>query len=188
MDCFFSLADLLEANSLPTLDDIMSKRDNPECFFLFCDYFLSRVVGISVWKEGCLKTKVSQMATASDEAFALLLVENYWESWSKIDLDQYKIETTFDVASNRKRKRKTTWGKYTKSAYGARRYAGWMAEGLLRFNELFEEVKADRLKNGEAVEELYINHCVSNHSSPKKFAKVKNRDVIAICEDLTEDL
>jgi len=42
-----------------------------------------------------------------------------------------------------------------------------MAEGLLRFNKLFEEVKADRLKNGEVVEENYVNHCISNHSSPK---------------------
>ena len=55
----------------------------------------------------------------------------------------------------------------------ARSYAGWMAEGLLRFNELFEDVKADRLKNGEAVEELYINHCVSNHSSPKNWSRLK---------------
>jgi len=55
----------------------------------------------------------------------------------------------------------------------ARRYAGWMAEGLLRFNELFEEVKADRVKNGKAVEENYINHCVSNHSSPKKWSRLK---------------
>ncbi len=60
-----------------------------------------------------------------------------------------------------------------------------MAEGLLRFNKLFEEVKADRLKNGEAVEENYVNHCVSNHSSPQKMDKVKN---LAICEDLKEDL
>ena len=44
------------------------------------------------------------MATASDEAFAYSLVENYLESWSKIDLDQYKIESTFDAASNRKKK------------------------------------------------------------------------------------
>jgi len=167
MNCFFSIADLLEANSLPTLEDILKKRDNPECFFLFCDYFLSRIVGISVWREGCQKTKVSQMATASDEAFAYLLVENYWDSWSKLDLDQYKNESTFDVASNRKRKRKANWGKYTKSAYGARRYGGWTAEGLLRFNKLFEEVKADRLKNGEVVEGNYVNHCISNHSSPK---------------------
>jgi len=76
------------------------------------------------------------MATASDEAFAYLLVENYWDSWSKLDLDQYKNESTFDVASNRKRKRKANWGKYTKSAYGTRRYGGWTAEGLLRFNKL----------------------------------------------------
>jgi len=76
-------------------------------------------------------------------------------------------ESTFDVASNRKRKRKANWGKYTKSAYGARRYGGWTEEGLLRFNKLFEEVKADWLKNGEVVEWNYINHCISNHSSPK---------------------
>jgi len=62
-------------------------------FLLFCDYFLSRVVGISVWREGCQKTKVSQMTTASDEAFAYLLVENYWDSWSKLDLSNSEFGT-----------------------------------------------------------------------------------------------
>jgi len=64
---------------LPTIESILQKRDNPDCFYLFCDNFLSRIVGISVQREGCQKKKVSEMVTASDEAFAYLLVEIYWE-------------------------------------------------------------------------------------------------------------
>ena len=93
------------------------------------------------------------MATISDEAFAYLLIENHWDSWSQLDLEQYKAELKFDVASNRKRKRKASWGKYTKTAFGARRYGGWMAEELLCFNALFE-VKKDRLKNADIVDTL----------------------------------
>jgi len=56
------------------------------CFFLFCDNFLSRIVGISAWREGCQKKTVSEMATVSDEAFAYLLVENYWDYWSNLNI------------------------------------------------------------------------------------------------------
>jgi len=128
------------------------------------------------------------MATASDEAFAYLLVENYWEYWSNLDLKAYKSEVTYDKESNKRIKRTSTWGKYTKSAYGARRYGGWMTTGLLRFNELYEQVQADRLKNGEMVEGNYLQHCIDNKISAKKVAKTKNPDVIAIHEDLTEYL
>ena len=48
------------------------------------------------------------------------------------------LQEQFDKESNKKIKRTATWGKYTKSAYGARRYGGWTTSGLLRFNELFE--------------------------------------------------
>jgi len=64
----------------------------PGVFFLFCDCFLSRVVGYTAWKDGCTKSKVSELASITDEAFAYLLVENYWEVWSNIDIDQYKYE------------------------------------------------------------------------------------------------
>ncbi len=184
----FLFPDLLEAKILPTIESILQKRDNPDCFFLFCDNFLSRIVGISIWREGCQKKKISEMATASDETFAYLLVENYWEYWSNLDLKAYKSEVTDDKKSNKRIKRTSTWGKYTKSAYGARMYGGWMTSRLLRFNELYEEVQADRLKNGEMVEDNYLQHCIDNKISAKKVAKTKNCDVIAICEDLTEYL
>jgi len=44
------------------------------------------------------------MATASDEAFAYLLVENYWSTWSAVDLEQYHKEPTFENGSVKKRK------------------------------------------------------------------------------------
>jgi len=100
----------------------------------------------------------------------------------------YKSEVTDDKKSNKRIKRTSTLGKYTKSAYGARMYGGWMTSRLLRFNELYEEVQADRLKNGEMVEDNYLQHCIDNKISAKKVAKTKNCDVIAICEDLTEYL
>jgi len=128
------------------------------------------------------------MATVSDEAFAYLLMENYWDYWSTLNLQEYKSDVTYDKESNKKIKRTANWGKYTKIAYGATRYGGWSNSGLLRFNELFHQVQADRLKNGEIVEEEYVQYCMINNISSKNKAKAKNCDVVAICEDLTEYL
>ena len=96
-----------------------------------------------------------------------MLVENYWDCWSKLNIQDYKSDVDFDTEFNKKIKRTATWGKYTKSAYGATRYGGWTTSDLFRFIELFEQVKADRLKNGEIVEEEYVQHCIINKTSPQ---------------------
>jgi len=145
-DSLFVFSALLETNKLPTLEQILQKRENEECFFVFCDHFLSRIVGITAWKEGCTKTKVSELASVTDEAFAYLLIENYWDHWATLDVEEYKKGVSeLDLHTNKKKKRKSIWGKYTKNAYGAKRYGGWMREGLIRFNTLYAEVKEDRL-------------------------------------------
>ncbi len=46
------------------------------------------------------------MATILDEVFALLLLENYWESWSTKNVEEYKTEVSFDESTNKKRKGK----------------------------------------------------------------------------------
>ena len=71
------------------------------------------------------------MATVSDEAFTLLLLENYWEGWSTKNLDEYKSEVTIDETTNQKKKRKATWGKFTSGTWGSRRFGGWSKEGLI---------------------------------------------------------
>ncbi len=126
------------------------------------------------------------MATASDEAFAYLLVENYWSTWSAVDLEQYHKEPTFENGSVKKKKRTATFGKYTQNAYGAKRFGGWTRDGLIRFNELHAEVKADREKNGITVEQNFKTHCLSTYGTPKKVQKLYGRDVVAVCEDVTD--
>jgi len=182
-DSLFVISALLETNKLPTLEQILQKRKNEQCFFVFCDQFLSRIVGITTWKEGCTKTKVSELASVTDEAFAYLLIENYWDHWATLDVEEYKKGVSeVDIHTNKKKKRKSVWGKYTKNAYGAKRYGGWMKEGLIRFNTLYAEVKEDRLKNGEVVEENYKNHCLTTVIS-RKAQKINVRDVPVICDD-----
>ena len=154
---------------------------------MFCDFFLSRVVGHTAWKDGCTKSKVSELASITDEAFAYLLVENYYEVWTNIDLEAYKNEEIqFDERTRKKKKRKPAWGKYTRNAFGARRYGGWTNEGLLRFNVLHEEVKSDRLKNGEIVDENYKAHCVSSMEYQKRKGLCANAREIVVVDDFDE--
>jgi len=60
----------------------MRKRECKEVFFVFADMFLSHVVGVAFWRKNSAKMPISEMATVSDKAFALLLLENYWDTWS----------------------------------------------------------------------------------------------------------
>ncbi len=52
---------------------------------------------------------ISDMATALDEAFTLLLLENYWESWSTKNMKEYKTEVSYNESTNQKRKGKQYW-------------------------------------------------------------------------------
>jgi len=82
----------------------MLKQDYRDCFLLFCDFFLSKVVGVNSWTDDCTKKRVSEMATVSDEAFAYLLIENYWDTWASVDLVAYNNEADFEVNSIKKKK------------------------------------------------------------------------------------
>ncbi len=44
------------------------------------------------------------MATISDKAFTLLLLENYWEGWSTKNLEEYKSEVTYNETTNQRKK------------------------------------------------------------------------------------
>jgi len=81
----------------------MRKRECKEVFFLFADIFLSRVVGVAFWRKNSAKMPISEMATVSNEAFALLLLENYWDTWSTKNLEAYQKEATFDERTNQKK-------------------------------------------------------------------------------------
>ena len=77
----------------------------------------------------------------SDEAFVLLLIDNYLEKW--------KTRAGEEVAAgaegeNTRRKQNKTAGKYTGKAQGQCKLGGWSPEGIKQFNFLRKLVKADR--------------------------------------------
>lgn len=51
---------------------------------LFCNQFLACVTGKNDWKQQT-KNLIRDFATVSDEAFALLVLENIWDKWIKMD-------------------------------------------------------------------------------------------------------
>jgi len=72
-------------------------------FFQFCEHFLSKIVGITFWKDNCRKATMSEMTTASNEAFAYVFVKKYWSTWSTVDLEKYNKESTFENGSVKKK-------------------------------------------------------------------------------------
>jgi len=58
--------------------------------------------------------------------------------------------------------------------------------GCLRFIALYQEVHADRVKNGEVVEELYKSHCSANMSTTKKQKITYGSNITLVWEDLTD--
>jgi hypothetical protein len=90
---------------MPTLGEFRIKNiiSNDEMFRLYCESFLSCVVGKTWWNNNADKKTVSEMASISDEAFALLLLENSYMMWKGMGEDlTYKIvrdrETTVDMS------------------------------------------------------------------------------------------
>jgi len=80
--------------TLPELRDLMKVQENPETMITFCDHFLSCIVGKVEWKQKVMKNLVKEIATNSDEGFTLLVLENIWDDWSKIDAKEYFLQNT----------------------------------------------------------------------------------------------
>lgn len=157
-----------------TFDELCSlrraKTDREKRAFLwFFDTFVECVCGSNAWNYAKTRQCVSEAKDASgmrivsksDEAFALLLIDNYMEKWSSRadperrgasssgaeangadDADNNRITGAGDGAAEKRRKR--TAGKYTAKASGQCRYGGWSDEGILQFNRLRAMIKADR--------------------------------------------
>jgi hypothetical protein len=142
-----------------------------EAFFWFFGEFLELVCGARQWgkqKQHQLISKATLMGTGeklvtkSDEAFALLMYENYIGKWKKQgnikdnedeqheedeDKDEQHEEgeeTAPYVPGKKKTTTKAVRGKYTVHNNGTTKYGGWSEKGTTCFNELYKLVKVDR--------------------------------------------
>ena len=104
----------------------------------FMEYCVSAVVGRQLFKQLKTKRAISKYVEVSDEAFALLLVENSWDRWCQMYTEgdmtiQTKIHTKYT---------KTMKG-FHKKTNTPKKFGGWSREGLKRYNELYALVAKD---------------------------------------------
>ena len=120
--------------------DIFNLRKNTDgAYRVFCEFVLSHVVGRDVWKRCAHTHTISQIATVSDEAFALLLLENSWEAWKAVAGKQTSVPCPI----------------YSVRGPGTKRFQGWTEKGIERFNELYDDVSEDRRHNEGTFDEAY---------------------------------
>ena len=187
---------------LPSIEDILKLRKNLQTMRILCDHFLPCVVGKKWWKMQILSGRhVNDIATVSDEAFVLLVLENIWDDMIKVNIDKYyrpkkRKKTQEDeegtrsgnspnAPTNDKNKhddRSVITGKWTSAWRGSRRYGGWNPEGINHFNRLVKIVQQDRENDShfQAQYEIWLNE-----SKGKKQKEKVNNPVVKAYRDLT---
>jgi hypothetical protein len=128
-------------------------RRNAKMYKVFFDNFLPRVIKKSVFDyRVSFATNDRTLFTVSDEAFALLLLENSFDRWQDI-YQLRKGEVTPKRGQKRREFESDVPTRYTKGGIVYDKTVknndpkGWSAEGIKRYNELYATVKEDRKTN-----------------------------------------
>ena len=141
--------------NMPVTPDTLKERyeeNNYPVYKDFVSFFVSGVVGVRKFDRNKCHVKYNKYVTISDEAFTVLTLENNWERWSSMaDADDWKESDVPSkwTTSKEKRKAKSKPACDENSSVDndcpqAKRYRGWSAQGIARYNQLFEEVKKER--------------------------------------------
>jgi hypothetical protein len=122
------------------------------------------------------------IVTKNDEAFAVLLIDNYLEKWKMIlggeeqSADAETVNNTNmmrEAEDNGRQGKKTTAklpGKYTEKKSGHYKYGGWSRAGMARFNQLYSLVNNDSASYQIKVTVLLLLHmCVNADVTVRRF-------------------
>ena len=139
-------------------DDITDRKNMTTSTFLFyCSDYLSAVVGMVEWKNKESKMKVREIATPSDEAFCLVMLENNYERWMAVAKKQKRFNETINQSDDQPtEKKEELWPspKYTKQkGKNGKAHEGWSKEGMDSYNNHYHSISKLR---GEDVDESVI--------------------------------
>ena len=117
-------------------------------YYWFMENFIDCVVGkVQCRKSKYLATVSNSIVTISDEAFALLLFENYEEKWHA--QHQHRVNKSKSTD-----KMPRMHGKYTCKKVGQAEFGGWSKAGVAKFNSYCRQIEADRnTEAGKVAEE-----------------------------------
>ena len=148
-------------DDLPTVRSMLSLRKNNkneinQNYVVFCEKFLRCIVGIKIFRSSCKKHKLSTYVSLSDEAFALLLLENSEHRWnSEIELKKNGNEVVEEFLLPTKY---TGAGKSKQQKGFTKKFKGWTFEGIAKYNHLRDLIRKDRNENGVEFDSYMLNH------------------------------
>jgi len=169
-------------------------RLNQKRYIWFYENIVSAILSKTVYHDVVLKKNHSGEKVAADhrrvipeagEAFGLLCLENYWErchmeefkEYEGLKLDQVppKDMVQYTVTNKLRNTRgvtkyKTLYNCSDKPKPGKenRQTSDWNTDGHIRLNQLCQQVKEDREKNGDAFQEVYAEHVMMQYGPNKK--------------------
>ena len=117
----------------------------------FVTYYVGAVVGLRHFEKHKCHKLYREYVTISDEAFAILTLENNWDRWMAMaETDEWTtapVPTKWTVTRDRTASAaKKARDKESETGHAqARRYRGWSAHGINRYNQLYDEIEAERL-------------------------------------------
>ena len=170
-------------------------------FFVMFDEMIECVTGKKRWtrraKVGGLIT-ASQLVTSTDEAFAILCLENYWDKWmttsSKIDTSDTDSEDGKGGRSTKRRPVALT--KWTDARRGHIQFGGWNDEGLSRFNTLCVQCRESRQDTVtcQLAEEAFLEYAIVKYGKDGDKGRMAsrnpllNRDFVSVLDDFDDEV
>jgi hypothetical protein len=119
----------------------------------FCSFFVCGVVGIRRFDKNKCHKPYTEYTSISDEAFTVLTLENNWSRWSSMaESDNWKeSDVPSEWTTSTDKRKLNQQGKENDEEEEtnkpqARRYRGWSAKGIARYNQLFNEIETERKK------------------------------------------
>jgi hypothetical protein len=131
----------------------------------FVEYYVSAVIGLRHFEKHKCNKQYRKYVTVSDEAFAILTLENNWDRWMAMAIaDLWKtspVPTKWTVTKDKSTIAAPREGDAAtqKCEAEARRFRGWSAKGILRYNQLFDQIKKERTTpRAERFEDKLMQH------------------------------
>ena len=185
---YYLLTDLYRKKELPKLEQLETRmRTDKLVYTIFLERFVSCIVGKDKFRRSsCLKA-LSGYTTVSDEAMAFLILANNYAVWEEgADL----MMSGCDVVSVEQLKSKQAYFKEGKG-----RGRSWSEEGKQYYNKMYEQVKLDRVNNGEKFDEFFLGRMRGEDESEKQRKRDQrksnaslNKDVVRCRHDFQESL
>ena len=135
-------------------------------FQLLCEICFEPMMSREQWKLNHSKIAISTLLTVSDEAFALLTLENNVEEWMELAVKGQDAVKKGD---------KTKYTSVGMNKDGTKK--GWSLEGKKRFNEIYDAVVTERAsQRSKAREAWLITEWSKTHNDNSRRRKTGNTE------------